>query len=613
MLNPDQDRLYYGEQLSAPEGYRFDSAIATTFSLDLDALLAVPFALCFDDNLDGNLKNEKLATLEAIGQLKGRLKVFYQKGNIHLSATFNHLYTLLEPCLEPVIPEGGAFSSFHPKLWLLRYCSTSPATKAAKVCYRLIVLSRNLTLDRSWDIAVTLDGTLQRSKQAINSDDYGIEFLKDLLKRDKGFSPAEDMLKELDRIEWVAPSPFKKTCRFLAGGPSYGTPLSIDGKPYDEILVVSPFLRSAGGGIDGLNNLATLSPNSSKEQKILMSTARELNAIGLEALDGWTCYSLNELVVSGEELHQLSDGTPEGSPKTQELHAKLILLRNGNKVFLHVGSANVTAAALGKNFEENPRNTETMLLLEGNATKVGPDILLNQFTKAERGNLFVPHEFQTPKSVEDQKLKDDLRRVVHELISASWVLKAALDESGDLFSLQLTVKTMPQLGKRISVQVGQLSVSGWRKFAPLMEWHKVALVDISSFIPVTIKIANTEIEKKLVIEAKLEIEGGDQRSEAILKEIVDSPQKVLSYLRLLIQTDGPNRGASPRKKPIPGDGGGDIVFSEVSVLEELLIASSRNPYALERISSVLKSFRKAKIQVPESFMKLWKYFQKETP
>ena len=110
MLKPEVDRLDYGQQLIPPEGYELNVAIASTYSLDLNALLAVPIALCFSDTLDGDLKGEKLALFEAIGQLKDKLRVFYQKGNIATPSTYNRLFTLLEPCLQPVIPEGGVFS-----------------------------------------------------------------------------------------------------------------------------------------------------------------------------------------------------------------------------------------------------------------------------------------------------------------------------------------------------------------------------------------------------------------------------------------------------------------------------------------------------------------------
>ncbi len=45
--------------------------------------------------------------------------------------------------------------SFHPKFWLLKYLSDQ-----GEILYRIIILSRNLTFDRSWDLAVSLDGVV---------------------------------------------------------------------------------------------------------------------------------------------------------------------------------------------------------------------------------------------------------------------------------------------------------------------------------------------------------------------------------------------------------------------------------------------------------------------
>ena len=39
MLNPNNDRLDYGQVLAPPSNYKLDFAIGTTYSLDLDALV----------------------------------------------------------------------------------------------------------------------------------------------------------------------------------------------------------------------------------------------------------------------------------------------------------------------------------------------------------------------------------------------------------------------------------------------------------------------------------------------------------------------------------------------------------------------------------------------
>ncbi|WP_025988556.1 hypothetical protein [Burkholderia thailandensis] len=139
MLNPASSRCDYGQLLRPPAleetdgiAYELDAAIATTYTLDLNALLVLPVSLVLGNTLEGDLGGEKIALLEAVDRLSGKLKVFYQCGNIHVPPEFNRLFGLLEPMLVPIVPSGqddersAAFSSFHPKLWLLRYVRTGP-------------------------------------------------------------------------------------------------------------------------------------------------------------------------------------------------------------------------------------------------------------------------------------------------------------------------------------------------------------------------------------------------------------------------------------------------------------------------------------------------------
>jgi len=51
LLTLENDRLDYGGQLRVPPGYALHSAIATTFSLDLETLAAASLALTLDQTL----------------------------------------------------------------------------------------------------------------------------------------------------------------------------------------------------------------------------------------------------------------------------------------------------------------------------------------------------------------------------------------------------------------------------------------------------------------------------------------------------------------------------------------------------------------------------------
>ena len=44
------------------------------------------------------------------------------------------------------------YPSFHPKTWVLAYVNADGDKK-----YRFVVMSRNLTFDRSWDISFAMD------------------------------------------------------------------------------------------------------------------------------------------------------------------------------------------------------------------------------------------------------------------------------------------------------------------------------------------------------------------------------------------------------------------------------------------------------------------------
>ena len=55
MLNPNNDRLDYGQVLAPPDSYTLDFAIGTTYSLDLDALVGACIALGLSEETDSDL------------------------------------------------------------------------------------------------------------------------------------------------------------------------------------------------------------------------------------------------------------------------------------------------------------------------------------------------------------------------------------------------------------------------------------------------------------------------------------------------------------------------------------------------------------------------------
>jgi hypothetical protein len=151
MLDPNQ-RLLLTQAFRAPAGYQLDFALATTYSLDLGTLLASTLHLSVLGN-DGSLTDFEngVMLLEGLRRSADRLAVFCQDSQTYVPKIPHVLYALLERVVIPVkAPLGGAF---HPKLWALRFLR-----EGEKPVLRVVVLSRNLTYDRSWDVTLAIEG-----------------------------------------------------------------------------------------------------------------------------------------------------------------------------------------------------------------------------------------------------------------------------------------------------------------------------------------------------------------------------------------------------------------------------------------------------------------------
>ena len=152
MLQPE-NRTLLTTLLRAPEGYRLEHAIATTFTLDLSALLTIPLGFA---GADLNESANKLAVMQSVQQYASKLDVFVQRGMVKVPHKPNALLAFLEPIVHPVAPPSRGHL-FHPKIWVLRYSHVENPSEYQNR-FRLICGSRNLTFDRSWDAAIVLDG-----------------------------------------------------------------------------------------------------------------------------------------------------------------------------------------------------------------------------------------------------------------------------------------------------------------------------------------------------------------------------------------------------------------------------------------------------------------------
>jgi hypothetical protein len=597
MLDYKKDRLDYGEMLIPPEGYTLSRAVAATYSLDLNTLLSIPIALFYAQTLDGIDGGERIQLLDAIQKCPDVLKIYHQQGRIHVPRTQNRLYGLIEDCVCGVLPES-AHASFHPKVWVLRYVKDE-----APVRYRCIVLSRNLTYDRSWDIAANLNGEVSADTQKFNKPltDF-VQFLHD-------FDPFEEsatFLDELSRVEFIQPAKFN-TFRFHPIGiAGYSNPIARH--KGSGVICISPFVQ---------DKTLDLMKNNTNGERWLFGRREELLKLSAPALDGFSPYQLSEFVVDGEQLATAEDG--EGEPLQQNLHAKLFVFRRqtrGSRWF--IGSANATTAAM-------ERNVEFMLELRGTSDAVQFDRLLDDLLGPDRdANVFEPYEAKHEASETDQSLEQKLRLLEYDLLKSLDIETARVDrqptsENYDLHIVirpgsirwdDFAVRLAPFNTKDIEPQ--PLSKEGPFTFC----FENINESNLSRFLRFEIHHDGERLRQFLM---KIEIDGmPTSRVSRIMRSIINDSDRFFEYLRFLLADDfdkNDNSGSANK-----GETNGDdaqIWDVQAPIFEQLLISASRRPGRLKEIDDVIRQLTQdredEKEVVPPEFVSFWNAFRQMVP
>ena len=604
MLDVRKHRLDYGAMLIPPKGYRLAKAVAATYTLDLNTLLSIPVALFFSQTLEGNFEAERVQLLEAIQRCPAVLRIYHQRGKIHVPGKHNRLYGLLEPCVVGILPDD-AYTAFHPKVWVLRYEHDEESTM-----YRVIVLSRNLTYDRSWDIAAHLDGEVTEDRQRKNLP--LVSFVKHLLSYE-GFDGDRKFVADLRKVEFQTPVGFNKNFSFH--------PVGIDDHPNPIVtqmgsraICISPFVHDEA--------IQTLWENTTDE--LLLFGCREgLRRLAPETLDDVRTFCISDLIVDGESQDKGEDGG--GEQFEQNLHAKLYVYQgetNGTSWFL--GSANATKAA----FE---RNIEFLLELRGSGYAVQLDRLKDELLgEKEQGGIFQQYEPPTEPidDSETRKLEEKLRLLEFDLLKHLKVKKAAVTPSRNEanFDLHLVLDPGSRKWHGLSVRVSPFNSDGIQPEelppgrATERVFENINESNLSRFLRFEIWQGSECLRAFLM---KIEIDGlPETRVSRILRSIINNRDRFFEYLRFLLADDLDKEpvGTEPDDNGGNGDGDGKSIWDmSTPIFEQLLLTASRSPSRLKAIDDVIQQLRKEESEdstrhvVPHEFLEFWEAFKQIVP
>ena len=514
------------------------------------------------------------------------------------------MYGLLEKCVIG-IPPKGVDSSFHPKVWVLRYEAAEAATR-----YRVIVLSRNLTYDRSWDIAASLVGEVTKKPQPGNTP--LVDFVRYLVGYD-AFDDAESFLRDLSRVDFAPPDGFNNDFYFHPIGiDDYSNP--IQEQTGEELLCVSPFVDDPA--------IHTLR-ESVQGDFWLFSRNEELQKLQPKSLGDIAAYRLSDLVVEGESLTRSQDG--EGEPLLQELHAKLFIYRrNGRSHAWFLGSANATKAAL-------ERNVEFLLELRGQGKSIQLEQVLDDLLGADRTKT-VFEEFEPPKVVPDddaeRQLERQLRRLEYDLLTELEIVRAEVVKcaNGTNYDLHLEVAlgAIAWLDFNVmiapfnaDVQPQRLSPDGPLAFT----FENINESSLSRFLRFDIYHGKELVRPPFLV--KIDVKGlPETRVSTILKAIISDRDKFYEYLRFLL-ADEFDKGDAAEENDSGSQTGneeqGDGFWSQnATFFEQLLVTASRRPGRLKEINDVIKHLLNGgegerKEIVPQEFLTFWSAFGQIVP
>ena len=588
MLSPDSRTVAF-ELLRPPAGFQLDFALLTTYTLDLEALLALPLSVVSraERGIE-DLLADPLLLLEALRQAGQRVHLFVDRAGIAIPRARRELYAMLEPSMHPVsAPEGG---TFHPKVWVARFTAEGSAP-----LLRIAVLSRNLTFDRSWDIALVSEASPATRRRSAASrplaqfiralPDLAVETLQPDLSRQ-----ISSLADEVGRTAFPAPEGFSNSpiTFHVLGLRRRRNPWRPD-PDGSRILAIAPFVNRTG-----LDSIA----RSAGNERILVSTPEELDVLHEDVLAGWD----RVCTLSDIALDEPEDGVAD---RPNGLHAKILAVEHGWNVTWYVGSANVTAAAL------KGRNVEVMAAVtarkgrRGGSSGHGIDCFLESGFEL----LCADYQRREPDAIDA------------EVVEACKLLEAARDA---LLDAELRVICSPigddwewrLEGQPANVSSGNIKMTAWpisigedRALPlPLPQKWTLPIQRLTSLVAFRLHVPVQGVDD-IGLALRLPVENmPTDRMHHVLMSLISDRQRFLAFLRALL---GGLEGMVDWTRD-KGDGNGGAPWrigqSDDTLLEDLVRAAARDPARLDPVRRLIDDFRKTEQGrriVPDDFMRVW--------
>lgn len=596
MLNPNNDRLDYGQILSAPNKYKLDFAIGTTYSLDLDALVGASLALGLSEDTDSKLAHNPIALLEALRVTGDKIALFCEAGQIHMPSKVASLYILLEQMVyqvkTPKTKGIGTYPSFHPKFWLIRYID-----EKNNPLYRVVILSRNLTFDRSWDVTFCMDGVKKDTETTKNDPikdflAYTLPFAKKNPDKQKKI---RQICKELSYIHFDVGSNGFYDFDFIPVGvrKADGGYYSIKDYPlftstFNELLVLSPFLSDEV--IKGFNDS---NRSLTQTERVLITRAMSLSSLKPENCDKFRIYTVKDSVIDGESIVSEEDNNIQ----KQDIHAKIFMLRKYSDSELYLGSLNASRNAIIGNIEFVIRLKAKNRHL--NLTKLTESLFCgaednpnNPFQLVDVTNV--------PKSeTEPEKLLSAIVKDITRLKAT-----ATVTPNGDNYNVQVV---FDKLVSGYDITISPLFSNKQARLDTQVEFVDLTAVQLSEFYKITVSDGTNSLTRVIMIPTTGLPE---EREKMIVSSVVKDKNCFYQYVSFLLGDSLSLGGAEIFEDPTSSSSTAKHHTTILPALyEKMLKTAVEEPEKFKEIDYLLKAVAGDGV-IPAKFEETYRLFRK---
>ena len=604
MLNPNNDRLDYGQILAPPAGYNLDFAVGTTYSLNLDALVGASLALGLSEETDSELMNNPVCLLEALRSTGDNVALFCEGGQIHMPNRVTPLYILLEKMVFSVkTPKRkgiAAYPSFHPKFWLIRYRNNNGDLR-----YRVIVLSRNLTFDRNWDIAYYMDGHV--TEDTTDKNEPVCDFLRYLAAQLPNTESGKDKARKIRALIRELPNvifePAEKAfydyefipngVRRASGGVYQFDETDLFKDTFHEILIISPFL--SGGVIRDFNDRNTRSLINDARY-MLITREMSLGRLKPEDVSHFQIYTMRDAVIDGETA--ISDESQE--IQKQDIHAKIYMIRKYSSSDLYLGSLNASHNAVYGNIEFMIRLRSKRRYLE--LDKLAASLFGTE--KDGSDNPFQEVTLQTAIIEEEDEPTKALDAVVKE-INRSNPSAVVYPEDEEYYSASVHFEACDTKGYQISIR--PLLSRRTEEFLRDVLFTRLTITQLSEFYVIGVSDGEQTVERILIIPT----DGlPDDREKQVVSSVVNDRDCFYRYIAFLLGDDSILSMLEINNAGVEAD---DTMSRQVyhvpALYEKMLQTAAVNPEKFKGIEYLMKTISEDGI-IPEDFKKLYETFKK---